>query len=48
MTLKMVGVLQQNKQTLRWCWVIRADANLYRVKKVGNYMGQNFGMVTGI
>ncbi len=43
-TLKMVGVLQQNKQTFA---LVRADANLYRVK-VGNYLGQNFGLVTGI
>ncbi|BCL76491.1 fimbrial protein [Jeongeupia sp. HS-3] len=43
--LRMVGTLQQGK-------VIQAlirgpDGNLYRVKP-GSYMGQNFGMVTGI
>ncbi|WP_255992117.1 pilus assembly protein PilP [Chitinolyticbacter albus] len=43
--LRMVGVLQQGK-------VIQAlinapDRSLYRVK-VGNYMGQNFGMVVSI
>ena len=43
-TLKMVGVIQQNKQTFA---LVRADASLYRVK-AGNYVGQNFGLVTGI
>ena len=43
-SLKMVGVLQQNKQTFA---LVKADTSLYRVK-IGNYMGQNFGLVTGI
>jgi len=43
-TLKMVGVLQQKKQTFA---LVRADTSLYRIK-VGNYLGQNFGLVTGI
>jgi type IV pilus assembly protein PilP len=43
-SLKMVGMLQQNKQTFA---LVKADTNLYRVK-VGNYMGQNFGLVTAI
>lgn len=43
-SLKMVGVLQQSKQTFA---LVRADASLYRVK-VGNYLGQNFGLVTTI
>lgn len=43
-SLKMVGVLQQNKQTFA---LVRADTSLYRVK-VGNYLGQNFGLVTSI
>ena len=43
-TLKMVGLLQQQKQTFA---LVRADTNLYRVK-VGNYLGQNFGLVTSI
>lgn len=42
--LKMVGMLQQKGA---YYGIIRADANLHRVK-VGNYMGQNFGIVTGI
>ena len=40
----MVGVLEQNKQRQA---LVRADANLYRIK-VGTYVGQNFGLVTGI
>ena len=43
-SLKMVGVLQQGKQTFA---LVRADASLYRVK-TGNYMGQNFGLVTEV
>ena len=43
-TLKMVGVLQQNKQFFA---LVKADASLYRVK-AGNYVGQNFGLVTGV
>jgi len=43
-SLKMVGVLQQSKQSFA---LIRADASLYRVR-VGNYLGQNFGLVTTI
>jgi len=43
-SLKMVGTLEQQKQTFA---LIKADASLYRVK-VGNYMGQNFGVVTEI
>jgi type IV pilus assembly protein PilP len=41
-SLSMVGVLQQSKQIFA---LVRADANLYRVK-VGNYVGQNFGLIT--
>ena len=40
----MVGVLQQKKQTFA---LVRADTSLYRIK-VGNYLGQNFGIVTSI
>ena len=36
--------MQQSKQTFA---LVRADASLYRVK-VGNYLGQNFGLVTTI
>jgi type IV pilus assembly protein PilP len=43
-SLKMVGVLQQGKQTFG---VVRADASLYRVR-AGNYMGQNFGVITQV
>ncbi len=42
--LKMVGTLQQGKDTFA---LVRADKTLYRVKK-GNYMGQNFGLITEI
>lgn len=43
-SLKMVGVLERNKQFQA---LVRADSSIYRVK-AGNYMGQNFGRVTGI
>lgn len=42
-SLKMVGTLQQNKLT--YALVKTPDNNLYQVK-IGNYMGQNFGIVT--
>jgi type IV pilus assembly protein PilP len=42
--LQMVGTLSQNKDMYA---LVRAGANLFRVKK-GNYMGQNFGVITGI
>ncbi|HRE12872.1 MAG TPA: pilus assembly protein PilP [Usitatibacteraceae bacterium] len=42
--LKMVGTLQQGKDVYA---IVRADKTLYRVKK-GNYMGQNFGLITDI
>lgn len=43
-SVKVVGMLQQAKQTFA---LVRADVTVYRVK-VGNYMGQNFGLITGI
>jgi type IV pilus assembly protein PilP len=43
-SLKMVGSLELGKQTYG---LIKADAGLYRVR-VGNYMGQNFGVITKI
>jgi len=43
-SLKMVGVLQQNKVSQA---LVRAESSIYRVK-VGNYMGQNYGLITGI
>lgn len=42
--LKMVGTLQQGKDMFA---LVRADKTLYRVKK-GNYMGQNFGLITDV
>jgi type IV pilus assembly protein PilP len=43
-SLRMVGVLMQGPNTHA---LVRADKTLHQVK-VGNYMGQNFGVVTGI
>ena len=42
--LKMVGTLSQGPDTYA---LVRADKTLYRVKK-GNYMGQNFGLITDV
>jgi type IV pilus assembly protein PilP len=42
--LKMVGTLTQGKEIYA---LVRADKTLYRVKK-GNYMGQNFGLITEV
>lgn len=42
--LKMVGTLTQAGETYA---IVRADKTLYRVKK-GNYMGQNFGLITEV
>lgn len=43
--LKMVGTLQQKKDI--YALVKTPDNNLFRVKP-GNYLGQNFGRITGI
>ena len=43
--LRMVGTLQQNKAT--FALVKSPDNNLFRVR-LGNYMGQNFGVITEI
>jgi type IV pilus assembly protein PilP len=43
-SLRMVGTLAQKDVTYA---LVRADASVYRVK-VGNYLGQNFGVITGI
>ena len=43
-SIQMVGTLSQNKDMYA---LVRAGANLFRVKK-GNYLGQNFGVITGI
>ena len=40
----MVGTLSQNKDMYA---LVRAGTNLFRVKK-GNYMGQNFGLITAV
>ena len=42
--LKMVGTLSQGPDMFA---IVRADKTLYRVKK-GNYMGQNFGLITDV
>ena len=42
--LKMVGTLSMGNDMFA---IVRADKTLYRVKK-GNYMGQNFGLITEV
>jgi len=42
--LRMVGTLSQNKETYA---LVKADKTLYRVKR-GNYLGQNFGLITEV
>lgn len=44
-SLTMVGTLEQKR--VRYALIRTPDKNLYRAK-VGNYMGQNFGIVTAI
>jgi len=43
-SIQMLGTITQNKETFA---LVKAGPNLYRVKK-GNYMGQNFGVITAI
>ncbi len=43
-TLRMVGTLSQKGVSYA---LVRADASVYRVK-AGNYLGQNFGIITDI
>ncbi len=43
-SLKMVGTLMQKDANYA---LVRADASVYRVRK-GNYLGQNFGLITEI
>jgi type IV pilus assembly protein PilP len=43
-SIQMLGTITQEKQTFA---LVKAGPNLYRVRK-GNYMGQNFGVITGI
>lgn len=42
--IQMVGTLSQNKEMYA---LVKAGANLFRVKR-GNYMGPNFGLITGV
>lgn len=42
--IQMVGTLSQNREMYA---LVKAGPNLYRVKK-GNYLGQNFGLITAI
>jgi type IV pilus assembly protein PilP len=42
--IQMVGTLTQNQEIYA---LVKAGPNLYRVKK-GNYLGQNFGLITAI
>jgi type IV pilus assembly protein PilP len=43
-SIQMLGTITQNKETFA---LVKAGPNLYRVRK-GNYMGQNFGVITAI
>jgi type IV pilus assembly protein PilP len=43
-SIQMLGTITQNKETFG---LVKAGPNLYRVRK-GNYMGQNFGVITAI
>jgi type IV pilus assembly protein PilP len=43
-SIQMLGTITQDKETFA---LVKAGPNLYRVKK-GNYLGQNFGVITGI
>lgn len=43
-SIHMLGTITQGKETFA---LVKAGPNLYRVRK-GNYMGQNFGVITGI
>src|SRR5947207_2538364 len=43
-SIQMLGTITQDKETFA---LVKAGPNLYRVKK-GNYMGQNFGVITTI
>jgi type IV pilus assembly protein PilP len=43
-SIQMMGTITQHKETFA---LVKAGPNLYRVRK-GNYMGQNFGVVTGV
>jgi len=43
-SIQMLGTITQNQETFA---LVKAGPNLYRVKK-GNYLGQNFGVITAI
>ena len=43
-SIQMMGTITQQKETFA---LVKAGPNLYRIKR-GSYMGQNFGVVTGI
>jgi type IV pilus assembly protein PilP len=43
-SIQMLGTITQEKETFA---LVKAGPNLYRVKK-GNYMGQNFGLITDV
>jgi type IV pilus assembly protein PilP len=43
-SIQMLGTITQDKETFA---LVKAGPNLYRVKK-GNYLGQNFGVITSI
>ena len=43
-SIQMMGTITRARETFA---LVKAGPNLYRVRK-GNYMGQNFGVVTGI
>jgi type IV pilus assembly protein PilP len=43
-SIQILGTITQNKETFA---LVKAGPNLYRVRK-GNYMGQNFGVITAI
>jgi len=43
-SIAMLGTITQNQETFA---LVKAGTNLYRVRK-GNYLGQNFGVITGI
>ncbi len=43
-SINMLGTITREKETFA---LVKAGPNLYRVRK-GNYMGQNFGVITGI
>jgi type IV pilus assembly protein PilP len=43
-SISMLGTITQEKETFA---LVKAGPNLYRVRK-GNYMGQNFGVITAI